>query len=255
MKRPAKSKSTGRPRQKRRVINKKRVILSIFLLAIGAELVFALLTSPMFAVKNIKVVHNQTVSDRQVLQALRLPQDANIFRINKDSVLREVRRNPVVKEASLRRRIPTTLIVLINERRPLFILSTSGALYQVDSYGVPFRQDKTLNGKLPVIFCEIRKRIILGRPIRDPAFDSAKECLLLAQAKKVFRGIRITVDQKSDLCLNVRDDFQVKLGRPEQLARKLDYAEQVIQQSPEFQKRGEYIDVTCLEAPAYKLKE
>lgn len=241
--------------RRRRVINKKRLILTIFLIVIGGELVFALLTSPMFAVNHIKVVKNVNVSDKQVIQSLALPQDANIFRIDRDSVLREVRRNPLVQEATLRRRIPSTLIVQISERQPLFILSTSGVLYAVDPYGIPFRKEKALSPKLPVIFCQVRKRIVLGRPIREAALNSAKECLLLAQAKKVFQGIRITVDRKSDLCLNVRDGFQVRLGRPEQLARKFDLAEQVVKQTPGFQNRGEYIDVTCLEAPAFKLKD
>lgn len=255
MKRPETKTPRRHSRHKRRVINKKRLLLSVFLLVIGIQVLFVLLTSPTFAVKKVKVIQNQTISDRQVLQALRLRKDANIFRIKEQSVLVDVRRNPVVQEASLHRRIPSTLIVTISERKPQFVLNSSGALYEVDLSGIPFRVEKTLDPKLPVIECQVRKRIILGRPIKDSDFAAARECLLLAQAKKVFSGIRITVDQKSYVCLNNGDDFQVKLGRPEQLARKLDVAEQVIQQSPEFQKRGAYIDVTCPEAPAYKLKE
>ena len=255
MKRPERSSYSVSRRHKRRVINRKRLLLTVFLLAIGVELVFVLLTSPMFAVKKVEVVGNQTISDSQVVRTLKLPKNANIFRVNEDSVLCEVRRDPVVREAALHRKIPCTLIVSISERKPHFVLDSSGSLYEVDYSGVPFRLDKVVKGKLPMISCQVRKKIVLGRPIKDPAFDSARKCLLLAQAKK-FRGtIKITVDQKSDICLNIWDDFQVKLGRPEQLARKLDVAEQVIQQSPEFRKRGAYIDVTCPEAPAYKLKE
>ena len=254
MKRPERS-TYSRRRHKRRVINKKRLLLSLFLALLGAELAFALFTSPMFAVRNIKVVGNQTVSDSQVLHALRVPNGTNIFRVDKDSALRDVRRNPVVQEVSIRRRLPSTLIVSVSERNALLILNSMGSLYEVDAFGIPFRLDEAVKPKLPVITCQVRKKIVLGRPIRDAAFDSAKECLLLAQTKKVFSGITITVDQKSDICLNIRDDYQVKLGQPEHLARKLDIAEQVIQQTPEFQERGAYIDVTCPEAPAYKLKE
>ena len=254
-KRPERSEYSRRRRQKRRVINRKRLLLSIFLVIIGGELVFALLTSPMFAVKRIIVAENMTVSDGEVLRVLKIPKHANIFRVDKVSALREVRRNPVVENASMRRRIPSTLIVTITERTPVFTLNSSGNLYEIDASGIPFRQDKALTQKLPVVSCRVPKRIVLGRPIRDATFAAARECLLLAQAKKVFSGITITVDQKREMCLNVRDDFQVKLGKPEQLARKLDIAEQVIQQTPEFRKRGAYIDVTCPEAPAYKLKD
>jgi len=254
-KRPEKSRPPRRRRHKRRIVNVKRLIEAILLLAIAAVVVFTLATSPMFSVKKIVVAKNHTISDAQVLSALRIPKHANIFRFDRVSALKEVRRNPVIQDVTLRRRIPSTVIITITERKPAFVLTTSGKLYQMDVAGIPFRMDKTRNPKLPSIVCQVRKPVMLGHPIKDANFAAARECLLLAQAKKVFTGIKIAVDQKSEICLNIRNEFQVKLGRPEHLTKKLDIAEQVIQQTPEFQKRGAYIDVTCPEAPAYKLKD
>lgn len=245
----------ARRRRKRHVVNKMRLAVSAVVLILVVELTVVALTSPLFAVKKVRVVGNKTVPSAEILRALRLSSDSNIFLVNKQQVAAKLEGNPVINHVRLRRRLPGTLIVAVVERKPRLILETGGVLYEVDSWGVPFRVVKRLNGKLPVISCAVPGRIALGKPIYAAAFDVARECLLLAQEKKIAGLLKITVDQNRDLCLNVRDEFQVKLGRPEQLSEKLDIAVQVREQIPEFRQRGEYIDVATPEAPAFKLRK
>jgi cell division protein FtsQ len=186
---------------------------------------------------------------------LNLPKDTNIFLINKQALEQRVENEPAVKEVRLYRRLPNTLIVRVIERKPELILETSKALYEVDSEGVPYRIAKKVDSSLPLITCGMVGSIRLGQQLRTPEFLIARNCLLLAKNKKMFNVAKLSVDQSQELCLNVRDGYQVKLGRPEQLSEKLDIAAQAVAQIPEFRERGEYVDVSCPEAPAIKLTQ
>jgi hypothetical protein len=53
----------------------------------------------------------------------------------------------------------------------------------------------------------------------------------------------------------VSDEFEIRLGRPEQLKDKLDIAAKALLQVPELRSRGGYIDVTCVESPVLKLTD
>ena len=255
VKRPIKLADAPRRRRKRYAINKKRLVLSLILFALGVELVLVALTSPQFAIEKLKVTGTRVIPVSEVLRELSFMKGSNIFKVDERKVADLLKKNPVVADVRLHRRLPRTLIVSITERKPELLLKTGTALYDVDRLGIPYRAVVKVDTKLPLIACTISDRITLGRPLKSPAFKTARRCLLLAQAKKVFRPAKITVDQSGHLCLNVRDEFQVKLGTPEQLSRKLDLAEQVVEQIPEFRQRGVYIDVTCPDASALKLAE
>lgn len=244
-----------RGRRKRYAIDKKRLVLSAVLLILGVELALAAFTSPFFAVKKIRPVGNKTIPAAEIVQRAKLPGNSNIFLVRKGAVASRLTKNPVVKEVRVYRKLPDTLLVCVEERQPHLVLSTAGVLYEVDSSGVPFRVVKRVGTKLPVISCTIPGRVALGKRLDALDFASAMECLLLAREKKIFRVTKITVDRNDDLCLNVRDEFQVKLGRAEQLSKKLDIAAQAMEQIPECRQRGKYIDMTCPEAPALKLRE
>lgn len=246
---------SAKRRRKRYRINAKRLIISLGLLALLVELIAVALTSPWFSVRKVKIEGNRLLPSARILALLELPPDSNIFLVKKQPLERRVARSPVVKDVRVRRRLPDTLIVQISERKRDLVLRTPTANYEVDASGVPFRTVAQPGTGVPVISCALQRRPVLGRPIREKRFLSARNCLLLVRAKKIFRVSEITVDPAGDLCLNDRDGFQVKLGRPEQLSEKLDKAALAVEQLPEFREHGEYIDVTCAEAPALKFDD
>jgi len=253
--RPGRASFPRSKHRKRRVINVKRLILSLLLTLLAVEVTVAAFTSPWFGIKKVRLIGNETIASRDILRRLDLRPDSNIFRISKRAMARRVMGNPVVKEVRFYRRLPSALIVRITERAPDLTLNAAGRMYEVDSAGVPFRAVRRAKSEAPVLSCKVPRRIVLGRPIRASSFGVARKCLLLVREKKIFQVTEITVDQNNDLCLNIRDGFQVKLGRPEQLSAKLNMAARIVKQIPEFRQRGAYMDLTVPEAPALKYKE
>ncbi len=230
-------------------------MLCLGCIALAVEVVMTLFNSPQFMIRKTIVHGNRLVPVRQVLQDVRFATGQNIFLVKDKAIVRTLTRNPIIASVHIHRKLPRTLIVDVTERRPCYVLNTGTAFYEVDRSGIPYRIMPAEDPGLSAIVCGVSERVILGKPLRSPTVAKARECLLLAQSKKIFSAVEITVDQTGCLCLNVRDKFQVKMGRPDQLSDKLNLVQRVLGQVPEFKQRGMYIDVTCPDAPAFKLAD
>ncbi len=242
-------------RRKRYSVNVKRLLLIMLSLMVLALLIITLFSSPTFAIRKVLVTGNTLVPAKEVLQRVNFVMGGNVFLIKEEEVAAALKQNPIVATAHLRRKLPTTLLVQVIERKPHFVLNTGTALYEVDPGGLPYRLVKTADPNLSMIVCRIPGRVIPGKSLTAPAFVSARNCLLMAESRKVFGTVKITIDPTGYLCLNVQDRYQVKIGQSDQLAEKLDVAKRVVEQVSEFRQRGLYIDVTCPREPAFKLRD
>ncbi len=252
--RPASTPVTRRRHHKHYKVNIKRLALALLLMSLTAELVWAAFTSPYLYVKNKKVTGNVTVSTSEILGRLAISPKTNIFRVRARNARARLLRNPVISDVELHRSLPSTLIVNVTERTTDFMLSCRGKLYEIDSTDVPFRMAKQVDPHMSIVYCDF-SGIVLGKQITDSSFVNASKCLILAREKHIPQVVKIAVDQNGDLCLNVSDGFEIRLGRPERLAEKLGIAAKMLNQYPELRQRGGYINITCVEAPAFKLND
>jgi cell division septal protein FtsQ len=247
------SRRTGR-RRKTYHINGKRLALVLLSIVLAIEVVVAARTSPCFYIKETRVVGLKTLNEKDVRKRLRILPQTNIFSIKEKNVAEKLKGDPVILNARVHRKLPGTLILCITERSADFVLSTRGARMDVDSEGIPFRLSKD-NNSLPALLCDLPRGVVLGAKLKDRSFTIAWQCLKIARAVGISKISEISVDQNDQLCLNVSDEFEIRLGRPEQLREKLDIAAKALLQVPELRSRKGYIDVTCVEAPALKLND
>lgn len=248
---------TGRYAGRRRVryhINGKRLALVLLSIALTAEIVVAARTSPWFYIKETRVVGLKTLNEKDVRKRLHILPHTNIFSIKDKSVAEKLETNPVILDVDVHRLLPGTLILCVTERKADFVLSSRGASLDVDAEGVPFRLTGS-GSKLPVLSCDLPKGVVPGVKLKDPSFNIAWQCLKTARSRGIAKIAKISVDQSDQLCLNVSDEFEIRLGRPEHLKEKLDIAAKALLQVPELRSRGGYIDVTCVEAPVLKLTD
>jgi cell division protein FtsQ len=217
--------------------------------------VYGAFTSPRFYVTTIQVEGNRTIPQGDVIARMRLDPTTNIFLLNKPEICGRIETNKVVKEVRLYRRFPETIIVRLTEREPFVLLNSGKGMFEVDASGIPFRIVKTAANNLPIISYATPFSPILGRPLDLPTFKGAMESIRLCGTYGLPGVSKITVDQYNELCLNVRDRFQVKLGPPDQLSVKIKNAAAVTNRRPELGRNIEYIDASCPDVPALKLKD
>ncbi|MEX2528307.1 MAG: FtsQ-type POTRA domain-containing protein [Gemmatimonadota bacterium] len=87
----------------------------------------------IFRVRQVLVEGNQLVSDSQVVAALALEPGSSIWDDKKEWVQR-LRAHPVIREVRIRRGVPTTLNVSVEERRPVAFVP-GPTLFPVDGTG------------------------------------------------------------------------------------------------------------------------
>lgn len=221
-------------------------------IALAVVIIATLFNSPQFMIRKVVIRGNKLAPTQRIKRDLWFANGSNIFMVKGKVIARTLTRNPIVASAHIHRELPRTLIVDVTERRPHFTLNTGTALYEVDRGGIPYRLVKTADPNVSMIVCAVSRKITLGKPLRSPTVSAARECLLLVQSKKIFTAVKITIDRTGYMCLNVRDKFQVKMGRPEGFSGKLDVVQRVLKQIPDLVERGGYIDVTCPGGEAFK---
>lgn len=91
---------------------------------------------PIFRVQRIVVHGNHRLSNGEVLALLSGLRGQSILTVNLDEWRGAVASSPWVADALLRRTLPSTVEVSLEERRPLGIGRINGALYLVDEAGL-----------------------------------------------------------------------------------------------------------------------
>lgn len=240
-------------RRKRRVINFRRLALNIVCALLGIVLLSFLFTSPNFYITRRKVIGADIVPQSEILKNVQIASGTNIFLLKRKPIETRISSNPIIKAVHLHLKLPNTLLIQVIERQAEYILDTGHAFFEVDSSGVPFRIVQKYNPGIPVICYALDKNPVLGRPITIPEFKSAMDTLGLAQRAGLVGITKISVDQSNDLCLNVRDKYDIKLGRPDQLSEKLKIAVNM-ERKPGLRDSLEYIDVSAPGGSVYKLR-
>lgn len=116
-----------------------------------------------FEVKEIVLKGLNKTLEQDVVRLTGLDKPANIFALRLGEMGEELKRHPWVKDVSLKRQMPETIIVEIVEHRPVALLDI-GEIYYLDDTGKPFK--KLGAGKengLPVVTGFTRLDLI-GRP-------------------------------------------------------------------------------------------
>lgn len=110
-------------------------------------------TSPRFAVTTIEVDGNERLSDELVLATVPVHVGDNVFEADLDAVAAELRENPWVASADVRRQLPHTIAITVREHVPAAIVELGG-LYLVDADGHPFKRAELGNDDgagLPIV--------------------------------------------------------------------------------------------------------
>lgn len=105
-----------------------------------------------FAVTEIKISGRDNVDRLAILQALDLKKDQSIFRFSVTDAKQRIERFGWVHAASVSRLLPSTISVIIDERRPMAIWQRDKLFFVIDSKGKPLSDKKIADyAALPLI--------------------------------------------------------------------------------------------------------
>jgi cell division septal protein FtsQ len=205
------------------VLTAAGVITVIGLAAYGVH--HYLTTSPRFAIATIEVRGTQTLTADEIRGLLTARIGDNVFTTDVQAETAALRAEPWIATAEVRRELPDTLVVEIEERAAAAVVALDTRAYLADERGVPFRRGDlgALEDGLPVITGLDRDAFAAGVDTGAHAVRAALAAITQWRANPDRPPAdEIHVDAHGSLAVHTRAGLAIELGAaPDDIASRL----------------------------------
>jgi len=204
--------------------------------------------TPLFAARHIRVDGNHVLSDRHLRSVAGVSTSTNVAHLNESDVVARLEADPWVADASVRTDLPNTLVVSVDERRPVGVIAAMGETSVLASDGQTLPSEGVRVAELPVV------RAALGEPTQDQR--DAAATLLAALDPVVFARVdEALVGQDSMVTLALSSGAGVNAGQPGQEREKGDALRAVLRWAATENVDLMSIDISSPAAPSVKLSD
>jgi len=134
------SKYNRKPKPRRRRANHDSRRAGLYFLVITTTIVILLKVATwlnageMFEFRSVSITGTQYVDDRELLRLAQIDTTLGLFELDLKAIAQRVKTHPLVAEAVVSRRLPSTLIIHVTEKKPLAILNLQ-QLHAIDARG------------------------------------------------------------------------------------------------------------------------
>ncbi len=223
--------------KRKRLFRKIKFIFKLIILIglIVGAIVFAL-TSPVFNIKEIKVENNSKIPSDTIISLSELKIEENIFKFNKSSTIEKIKENPYIESVNIRRKIPSTIEINIEERVAKFSIEYVGKFVLINTQGYLLEISDT-NQNLPIIKGSKtnEEEIQLGNRLNNDDLE------ILSDVIKIFNtandnGIAekitsIDISDKNDYIIYLQEEKKtIHLGDNTNLSNKMLNAAAIMEQ-------------------------
>lgn len=192
------------------------VLVSVVMVSVAGAMAYSWLgRSTLFTVREIDMNRCEHVTRDEVWGILKGAPQGNIWRLSTRSIGMRLKEHPWVKDVSVRKTFPDTLVVRIVERKPVAMIN-SDALWYVDAGGTIFKRLSAYDPKnFPIITGFDRRELASSEDVvvRRNLMRTI-DLLTVAEAGALGRNIsEVHFDAQEGFTLVTRDNgLQLKLG-------------------------------------------
>ncbi len=231
-----------RKRKKKR--NRKR-ILWLFVFITGIFILFSLKTNYFYANKVI-VEGNKYVEAKEVVRLSGITEITNVLYMNVRDIKENILSNSYINTVKLKRKLPNTIIIEIEERSPRYIVNNNDKIYILDSnlFILEVREDNPLG--LP----ELIGLDTVGKNLGDKATDSSRMIYFIENYTRLMDSLSEPIPiSRIDLrdTLNIQLEINkliIKLGNEKDLEDKLNKVINILKEESDYINLEGYIDVS-----------
>ena len=146
------------PEQQEKIIKKrnrnKRIIKISLLFILFIIVILCAMFSPLFNIKTIEVNGNKIVTKNEIISLSKIQIEENSFKLSKGKIKKQVKENAYIQDVKITRKLPSTILIEIEEREPAYLLEYAGSYVVIDKQGYML-EIKTEKISLPVIQGEV----------------------------------------------------------------------------------------------------
>jgi cell division septal protein FtsQ len=222
------------------------------LLAAALMLYVGARETSVFAVRSIDVTTEPSGHSGVVERSLASLDGTSLLEVGDGEITRRLERLPHVHLLGFDRAFPNTLRVHVSVERPVAVLRRADENWLVSGEGRVLRKlDVKLRRPLPVVWLPRGVDPEIGTIIRsdEPARAVAALASIRASAPKFSGRIWYVKSGDEGLTMVLRDRFELRLGKADDLPLKVKVARQVLAAVHRSGAEASYIDVAVPERP------
>lgn len=153
-------------------------MIRLTIISLGVLALFSFLRSPFFNISKIQINGTSFLSREEVILESSLKMGQNILEVSPSKVASLLMKNPRISSASVRRKLPSTILVTIQERRPLLMVPHGGYYLEVASDGVVLGVSSTMKlATMPILAGVNVESARVGTKIEFPGDEEALSLL------------------------------------------------------------------------------
>ncbi|MCE5198356.1 MAG: FtsQ-type POTRA domain-containing protein [Armatimonadota bacterium] len=202
------------------------------------------LRTPGLDVSEVKVEGVRLADKATVQNVARSMLRKNILLLRKGPVVSRITSLSEVRDVKIGRCLPDKVWVKVAERKPDAVVTDGSNFFMIQSDGLMFHKVGGPVPGVPVIDVDKCEPLKAGKIATSAAVKYGLETLKDARAAKLALS-KISIDHGLDICLNMRSGFYVKLGQPDDIARKMSRLRQALTYRPSIARDALYMDVSC----------
>jgi cell division protein FtsQ len=207
------------PRKNKKISTKRLLLLLLFLCIIA---VMPVAYGPFFAVKNIEVTGNRSISSSEIIKSVSYLYGKSLLMVRQKEVVHRIMDSVPVQEVKVGYKLPHTLIIKVKEREIAAALPYLSGFALIDSHGIVVKLESSLeNYSIPVVTgLNVTSARVADRPVVDKNPDAFRMLLSLVSSLSTFSAELSEIHVESDAGSNngwtfylyTLDGYQIYLG-------------------------------------------
>ncbi len=222
-------------RKKRKIAFRIIKYTTLVAILIGGGIYFLL--SPFFNVTEINVVGNERITKEEIISLSNINLNENTFKIQGNKVQQNIKQNAYIEKVSVKRKLPNKIEIVVEERKPTFMLSFANAYIYLNNQGYMLEVSKTAIN-IPIItgFLTKEEDLHVGNRLCSEDLQRLGQALQIMKSAK-SNGIenlitKINIENKQNYILELKSEKKtVYIGDTSNLSTKMLYVISIINEN------------------------
>lgn len=215
-----------RKREKRR----KRILNFILLLFIFILIYLFAFKTDFFTIKKIEIVGNKKLSKDTISKASIFLKGENIFKINKEHCQDSINNLSYIRDVKIRRKLPSTIIIEVEEREEVAVIPYIGAFVFIDEEGCILNiEEKKGEINFPQIFGLDLVNLEIGDFLFNNGDEGKLDFLKIGKDSKLLKQMKyINFSKKENTMIELNNGTKIAFGPLDNVEYKLSFLSEIL---------------------------
>lgn len=202
-------------RNKEELEQKRRVKLKVFkwasIIAIIITTIILFMLSSVFNIREIMVISNNKVSDKEIINLSGISKDKNMFKLNIYQIKKDIKTNPYIEDVNIIRKLNGTVNIEVVERKETYMLEFANSYAYINNQGYVLEvSKKKLEVPILIGFKTETKDIEAGRRLIEEDLIKLGDIIKImdsARGNKIDRLItKINISDSQDYVIELKKE-------------------------------------------------